>query len=132
MLKLYSITDYVSIDGSDWREVGWGGHHTSDKKLPDTIVDHWSFDELLEYLDEKYLSGVRRDETFFGHKPIIRVSYADAWDSVEYRRFGTLSYKRTFKEWTDVSLEWLMKNLSADECIQYLKDRGMTACPIMK
>ena len=132
MLKLYSITDYVSIDGSDWREVGWGSHCTSDKKLPDTIVDHWSFDELLEYLDEKYLSGVRCDETLFGHKPIIYVNYTDALDSVGYRRFGTLSYKRTFKEWNDVTLEWIMKNLSAEEAIQYLKDRGMTTCPIMK
>jgi hypothetical protein len=132
MLKVYSITDYVSIDGSDWREVGYGGHHATDKELPDTIVNHWSFDELLEYLGEKYLSGVKRDETLFGHKPIIYVNYIDAWDWVEYRRFKTLSYKRTFKEWNDVTLEWIMKNLSADECIQYLKDRGMTACPIMK
>ena len=132
MLKVYTITDYVSIDGSDWREVGYGGHHVSDKKLPDTIVNHWSFDELREYLSKHRLIGVKRDETLFCHKPIIYVNYTDAWDSVGYRRFKTLSYKRTFQEWNDVTLEWIMKNLSADECIQYLKDRGMTACPIMK
>lgn len=132
MLKVYLVTNYVSIDGSDWREVGYGGYYTSDKKPPDTIVDHWSFDEMREYLSEKHLSGVRNDETFLLNKPTICVSYTTAWDSVEYRYFDTLSYKRTYKEWEDVTLDWIMKNLSADECIQFLKDRGMTACPIMK
>lgn len=30
-----------------------------------------------------------------------------------------------------ISMEELMKH-SADQCIQYLKERGMTACPILK
>lgn len=132
MLKIYTITNYVSIDGADWREVGYGGHHTSDKKPPDTIVNHWSFDELREYLSKNHIDGVWNDIAFLRNIPTIRVRYADAWDSVEYRRFDMLFYKRTYKEWSDVTLDWIIKNLSADECIQYLKDRGMTTCPILK
>ena len=132
MLKIYNITNYVSIDGSDWREVGPGQYHVSEKKPPDTIVDHWSFDELREYLSQHELSGVRNDETLFRHKPTICVKYAWPADETTYRRFNTLSYKRTFEEMTDVTMNFLMKQLPADQCIQYLKDRGMSACHIMK
>jgi hypothetical protein len=60
------------------------------------------------------------------------IDYTDAWDKVVYTHFNTLSYKTEAEEWTDVTLDWIIKNLSADECIQYLKERGMAACPILK
>lgn len=134
MLKVYSIKDYVSIDGADWREVGgWGHRVADDTKVPDSInIGQMSFDETYEYLSKNSLCGVYRDSTFFRYKPTIRVNYNDAWDDVAYQRFNTFAYKRTFVEMENVTLEWIMKNLSADECIQYLKDRGMTACPILK
>ena len=30
-----------------------------------------------------------------------------------------------------ISLDEIMKDFSADKCIQYLKERGITACPIL-
>jgi hypothetical protein len=96
------------------------------------VLDNLSFDEVHEYLSQNHLSGVWNDSTFFRNKPTIRVSYNDAWDDVEYRNFDKMSYKREFEEWKYVSLDWIMKHLSADQCIQYLKERGMTACPILK
>jgi hypothetical protein len=132
MLKIYLVTNYVSIDGADWREVGYGGYQAADQKPGDIEVHNLSFDKVREYLETNRLDGVRNDATLFRKRPIISVRYTGAWDAVGYRHFDTLSYKREFKEWTDVTLEWIMKNLSADECIQYLKERGMTACPILK
>jgi hypothetical protein len=134
MLKIYNIKDYVSIDGGDWREVGgWGHRVADDAKAPDSIhLGQMSFDETHKYLSENSLCGVCKDSTFFRHKPTIRVRYNDAFDDVTYQHFNTFAYKRTFVEMEDVSMEWIMKNLSADQCIQYLKERGMTACPILK
>jgi hypothetical protein len=32
----------------------------------------------------------------------------------------------------DITMNELFEDFSADECIKYLKERGMTACPILK
>ena len=133
MLKVYLINDYVSIDGAKWRLVGGYGHIAANEELENKLMlDNATFDEVYEYLEQNYLSGVQNDTTLFRKKPIIRVSYNDAWDTVEYRRFNKMSYKREFKENKNISLKWITKHLSADQCIQYLKDRGMAACPILK
>lgn len=133
MLKIYDVIDYISIDGADWRIVGGYGYKATDKEVENTLVlNDLSFDEAREYLSQNTLRGVCNGSTFFLGKPTIRISYNDAWDDVEYRKFNKMSYKREFKEWEDVSLKWIIENLSADKCIQYLKERGMTACPITK
>ena len=134
MLKIYKIIDSVSIDSAKWRRVGGWGYRVTDEEVKNCVVlDNKSFDETREYLSRNLLSGVWNDSTFtfFGEgKPTIQVSYNDAWDTVEYRHFDKISYKREFEEWTDVSLQWIMENLSADQCIQYLKERGMNTCPL--
>ena len=131
MLKIYDVNDYVSINGAKWRSVGGYGYKATDEKPENELILYdATFDEVYEYLEQNSLSGVQDDKTFFRKKPIIRVFYNDAWESVEYRRFNKMSYKREFKENKNVSLNWIMKHLTADECIQYLKDRGIAACPI--
>lgn len=132
MLKIYRITDYVSIDGADWREVDYGYKAADEEPANKLVLDNVSFDEAREYLSNHRLYGVWNGSTLFTNKPLIYVRYQDAWDDVSYRHFKTLSYKTEYKEWPDVSLDWIIKHLSADQCIQYLKDRGMAACPILK
>ena len=131
MLKVYRVHDYVSIDGADWREVGGYGTNVIDGEAENKLcLDNASFAEAYEYITYNYLSGVWNGTTLFRNKPIIKVSYNDAWDPVEYHHFKTISYKREYKEWKDVSLKWLMEHTSADQFIQYLKERGITACPM--
>jgi hypothetical protein len=133
MLKIYDVIDYVSIDGADWRRVGGYGYRVTDNEIENTLIlNGLSFDEVREYLSQNALCGVWNDSTFFLGKPTIRISYNDVWSDVEYRKFNKMSYKSEFKERRNVSLEWIIGHLSADQCIQYLKERGMTACPIMK
>lgn len=132
MLKIYNVTDYVSVDGADWREVDCG-YRVSDEEPSDIItLDNASFDEAREYLSHHRLDGVWNDRTWIRKKPTIYVSYRNAWDPVCYKHFNTISYKTEYREWQTVSLDWVMKHLSADQCIQYFKERGMTACPILK
>jgi crotonobetainyl-CoA:carnitine CoA-transferase CaiB-like acyl-CoA transferase len=131
MLKVYNVHDRISIDGAKWREIGLTGYIITDKELSEIVIlDHATFAETREYLDNNWIDGMRNQETFWRRKPIIEIRYQDAWDWVDYRRFNTLSYKRKYKEWKDVSMEWLMKHASADQFIQYLKERGITACPM--
>ena len=131
MLKVYYVRDYVSIDGSEWRRVGMCGYTVTDEEVEDKLVlDNVSFDEAREYLSKNILSSVWNDSTFFRHKPTVEVCYTGAWDPVSYRHFNTLSYKRKFEEDKNVSIEWMIQHLSADQFIQYLKERGITTCPM--
>lgn len=132
MLKVYNYYAYVSVDGEKWRCID-DGHTIRDEEPTDLIIlDNATFDETYEYLSNHIVWNMWHDLTLFRKKPIIEVRYYDAWDSVTYRHFNTLSYKKIYKEWENVSMEWLMKHASADQFIQYLKERGITACPIMK
>jgi hypothetical protein len=131
MLKIYDVCDYVSIDGAKWREVGDGGYRITDEEVEDRLIlDQASFEQAREYLSKNALWGVKNDSTLFRNKPTVRVYYVDAWDYVDYRRFDTMSYKRKYTERKDVSFKWLMEHLTADQFIQYLKERGITTCPM--
>lgn len=131
MLKVYHIHDYVSIDGAEWREVGGYGTKAIDGEPESKLaLDNASFDEAYEFLTQHLLCGLYIGTTFFRKKPTIEISYNDAWDAVVYKQFSTISYKREYEEWTNVSLKWIIENLSADQTIQYLKERGITTCPM--
>ena len=132
MLKIYQETDYVSVNGEPWRVISYGEIASDEEFETQLLLDNLSFDEARDYLSQNALRGVWNDETYFRHKPIITVNYYSGFEPARYKRFKTISYKTVYKEWTTVSLDWIMKHLSADQCIQYLKERGMTACPILK
>ena len=136
MLKVYKVHNYVSIDGSPWREVVWSWISPTECKITDkelkgeNMLCHTSFDEAYAYLQNSPLDGLYASETFWRHQPRIGIRYEDAYDIVYYNHFDTISYNIIYEEWKDVSLQWIMENLPADQFIQYLKERGITTCPM--
>lgn len=85
-----------------------------------------------EYLSKHFINGLWIANPLLCRKPIIRICPSSSWEPISYKKFNTLSYKLKYTEWTDVTLEWIMKHLSVDQCIQYLKERGIMACPVLK
>lgn len=133
MLKVYTVVSYVSVDGAKWRSVGHSGWCCTDEDRDvKLILDNASFEEVREYNDTHFLDGIWNSNTFWRNKPVIAVKYRDAWDDVVYKSFNTMSYKNVYTEDKNVTLGWMMEHLSADQTIQYLKERGITTCPIMK
>ena len=131
MLKVYKVYSYVSINGADWREVGRSGYKITDEEISERVfLKQASFSEAREYLDQTIVDSIWNDITFFRHKPIICVHYSDAFDPIYYRKFDTISYKIVYVEWRNVSMQWLMEHATADQFIQYLKERGITTCPM--
>ena len=131
MLKVYSVHSYVSVNNGKWYEVGSTGIAMMDEtKSKEVIIDNGSFDEWCKYLQENRLDGIYYGTTFFKKKPCI-ITHEWYYDYYEkYTHFDTLLYKDVYKEMPNVSLNYIMENFSADKCIQYLKERGMTACPM--
>lgn len=139
MLKIYNVHNYVSINGADWREVlrsGWLTpiEHKVFDEPPETqhILCNASFYEAYDYIHDNRLDGVWCSSGCWCRMihPTIEVRYRDAHNDVAYRNFIAMSYKIEYEEWKNVTLEWIMKNLPADQTIQYLKERGMTTCPM--
>ena len=131
MLKVYTVNHYVSVDGGKWYRVGRCGETMmDDSKSTEDILDFNTFDEWCAYLQKNQLPGIYYQPTFFKKKPCI-VTYEWSYDTyTKYTSFNTLSYKTVYKEYTSASLAYIMDRFSADQVIQYLKERGITTCPM--
>lgn len=132
MLKVYTVKSYVSINGGDWQQVGLSGHIMTDNNPTEKVIlNNATFDECYKYVSQHSLNGICLYSTLFKKKPIIYINDNHLYEH-RYDHFDTISYKYVYEEWEDVSLNYIMNNFSADKCIQYLKERGMSACPILK
>jgi hypothetical protein len=135
MLKVYRVKYYISIDGGEWRKVDDRCYPyvlRDDQEPMSQCIPTMTFAECYDYLQDNHLIGVRRDKDIF-KRPHIRIMYNwsyDTWES--YMKFNTIDYRWVFEECTSMTLAEIFDNFPADKCIQYLKERGITTCPIMK
>ena len=104
-------------------------HYT---ELKDEAVETiTSYNEFLERVPYYYReeSKSKRDKQRFGD----RFSYFNTdWRSIKFGNTNFVSYKIVTKYYEEkyYTMQDLMKNLSADEMIEYLKDNGLNVCPI--
>lgn len=137
MLKIYDPIYAVSIDGGPWErledpfDTNW---LVTDEDLPETelLLDGVSFQEAYDYLRDNYISGARTCRTVFKGKPQLSLVYFNTGDRKYIKKckwFCLLAKNRLRK---NVTLDWILKHLEADQAIQYLTERGMGICPIAK
>ena len=132
MLKVYNRKTCVSINGEPWEPVGCTIAIMSANNPTETVIfENKTFEECCEYLRHRCISGMSVEYTFFRRKPAIYIHYSYNLSSTRYKYFDTISCKHVYKENNYISLDEIMKDFSADKCIQYLKERGITACPIL-
>lgn len=134
MLKVYRVEYYIAIDCGDWHKVEEKHCYPymlrDDQEPTSQFIPMMTFAEFYEYIQKHPLSGVNYGKHILG-KPYIELMYDWSWDSWErYYKFKSILYKRVFKECTSMTLAEIFKNFPADQCIQYLKERGITACPM--
>lgn len=123
MLKVYTVKSYISINGEDWQRVGLSGHTmTNNNPTEKVMLNNATFDECYKYVSQHPLDGIYLSSTFFKNKPIIYINDRHLYEH-RYDHFDTISYKYVYKEWKDVSLNYIMEHFSADKCIQYLNER---------
>ena len=129
MLKVYTQHFYVSINGKDW-ELLWPYDEDikdeSEIKAGITITE-FTFEEAVEALKEDYYPGLELRHTFFRKKPYIHVY---AWPERYICKNDTLKYMVKTEIYEGVGLNYIMKRFSAEDCIKYLKERGLNTCPM--
>lgn len=128
MLKAYKVRTYISVNDKPKIELGRLGHGLADIELPNVVTIIYSFQDCFD--KELPIKAIGTGVTFFRKKPYVEIEYA--WDTVDrYYDFDSITIEKHYEPY-DVSLNELFEEYSADECIQYLKERGMTTCPILK
>ena len=137
MLKIYDPIYSVSIDGGPWKrledpfDTNW---FVTDEDLPETelLLDDVSFQEAYDYLHNKYISGARTCKTIFKGRPQLSLLYFNTIDRKYIKKCKGFSLCAENRLRENVTLDWILKHLEADQAIQYLKERGMEICPIKK
>ena len=137
MLKIYNPIYAVSIDGGPWErledpfDTNW---FVADKDLPETefLLDDASFQETYDYLHENYISGARTCRTIFKGRPQLSLLYFNASDRKYIKKCEGFCLRAENRLRENVTLDWVLKHLKADQAIQYLTERGMGICPIAK
>lgn len=132
MLKIYYVRKYVSIDNGEWEEVGWRDTYimSNDSPSEKIIFENKSFDECFDFLENHCIDGLSRSESMFRHKPFINVHYSCNFTKTSYRCFTTISCKQTCTE-IEMTFNDIMEIFSAEQTIEYIKERGLNVCLVL-
>ncbi len=137
MLKIYKTHSRFRLNHQRWEMCGRGGYlckEESEVKEELVLLNRCSFAEAAQEIfnNQSHFDGVYADTTMFLHRPFIEVVefYRSEYTRPFAKDVHSFSYKVVSKEMEDVTLEWIMKHLSAEQAIQYFKERGMNVCPI--
>ena len=128
MLKAYLVKTYIAVNDKPKQEVCGYGYGLTEEELPRVVTTSWSFQDCFE--NKLPTPSVVHGTTLFRKRPYVELEYSWDWHD-RYYNFDSLTVERHYEPY-DITLNELFKEYSADESIQYLKERGMTACPILK
>lgn len=133
MLKIYDPIYSVSIDGGPWERLeNWFDTNwfVTDEDLPRTkiLLDYVSFQEAYDYLRENYIFGARTCKTVFRGRPQLSLLYFNTIDRKYIKNCEGFWLRAENRLRKNVTLDWIMKNLEADQAIQYLTERGLEIC----
>ena len=134
MLKIYDPIYSVSIDGGPWERLEDPfdtNQFVTDEDLPETelLLDDVSFQEAYDYLCDNYISGARTCSTVFKGKPQLSLLYFNTIDRKYIKKCEEFWLRAENRLRENVTLDWILKHLEADQAIQYFKERGMEICP---
>ena len=129
MLKAYKVRTYISVNNKPKIESFRVSYGLTEDELPRVVTTSWSFQEALN--QKLPTPTVKTGATLFRKRPYITVE--ETWcDTRRYYNFDSITIERHYEPWDDITLKDLFDDFSVDECIQYLKERGINTCPILK
>ena len=124
MLKVYECYPMVNING-EWEHTTFFGKTKVFETAPKEEIHYKTFEELYEADVPYFSSGL----TFFKEKVCyISLIYRDFAKKITKKNFPKdgIRYGWRYDEIKNPTMEYLMKNLSADDLIKYLKEREIS------
>lgn len=128
MLKAYKVKTYIAVNDKPKQRIFGIGYGLTEGDLPDIATTICSFQDCFD--TQLPTLAIKTGTTFFRKRPYVEIEYAwDKWD--RYYDFDSITIEKCYEPY-NITLDELIKDYSADQCIQYLKERGITTCPILK
>ena len=128
MLKSYKYKLQISIDGANWCTIDTDYTELREEhELTRVFIENYSFAEAHEWMCRNWHNHWTAGYTFFKKRPKIKIQYG-YYTTETYKSFNTLSIRAIYEErmltMRDLQYE------DAELVIQYLKERGITTCPM--
>lgn len=130
MKRLYDYRMLVSINGGPYRDTSVWKHikYLSPEEAKTKESAKMSLNEAYEIAED--IMNAEKGITFFKKRKYIGFSFADSFERVCLYE-GTVQIKEVYLP-CDCSMDTLIEVLNTEEFIQYLKDRGIFTCPMIK
>ncbi len=128
MLKSYKYKLQISLNGADWCTIDIG--HTEvreEHELTKIFIENYSFTEAHEWMLRNLHNHWDAGYTLFKKRPKIKIQYG-LYTTETYTNFNTLSIRAVYEE-RPITMRDLQYE-DAELVIQYLKERGITTCPM--
>lgn len=133
MKKLYNYRMLVSINGEEYKDTSVWNHirylNPEEAKTRETV--EMSFNEAYDIADA--IMNAEKGITFFRKRRYIKFSFGSFFEP-EYLYEGTKKKIRVKEEYLpfSCSMKSLAGLLNSEDFISYLKDRGISTCPMLK
>ena len=127
MLKPYKVYTYVSVDDEPKRQLWYAECGLTEDEPSIVIEKSFTFQEALVH---KWVTPyITTGTTFFLKRPYVKIEYS--WCSEDkYYSFERITLERRVEPWNNPTLKDIHDCSTADQFIQYLKERGITTCPM--
>ena len=120
------------INNGEWNSfgyTGWSCQEESEVVKSHMILINANFEKAFNYFYDNPDCNIISNYTFILQKPYIVLYGYSAPKKLFKKDFLSISIKVIQEEAKNITLEWVMRHLSADKAIQFLKERGMAICP---
>ena len=127
MLKPYKVYTYVSVNDGPKRQIQSVGYGLTEDELPSVVQISYTFQEALT--QKLPTPHITTGKTLFFKRPYVKIEYSWCTDD-EYYNFDRITIERRKEPWTEATLQDVHDYSPAEQFIQYLKERGITTCPM--
>lgn len=128
MLKVYECIPEVYIN-NEWQPTTiW-----SKTRVLDTVIDEefwfYTFADLITACEKEIITNAEVTQSLFlRHKTICKISVT--WKDFSYRitekNFRTVGFRWRYEEKKNVSIEYLMKYLPAEDFIKWISEKNIS------
>ena len=138
MKKLVNLRCYVAIGNKDFCDTSIWNYirYVEVSETNSTEYTLHTFEEAFAAVCDNHIRNAETSSTLFRNRPIIEIGWGDIYKprtEIREKNFKPIHVKW---EWEEVTKAYTMKDLAdllpADQFCDYLKDRGINSCPMMK
>lgn len=137
MRKLYNFRKEIRLNGEEWVDTSIYnciGYCEETECIPQ-YREITNFAELVEYVNNGKIANAYTEQTFFRKRTVVylpkKTDLNYPWHITTEKDFKSLEIRTKFEPYSN-NLKALAELLPANEFLLYLKDNGITTCPMMK